>query len=230
MSDFFICLPGLEPSFVESEVASAISVKKPILIILRECNRGAPNTSQKSYPAFILEKLRTEQFASIFAILNYLHGDWRNTTKMICGPIKMFGTWTIHPSLPKLVKAMFFAPFYVLMISVLCAALLKAFEAIAIVTPFISFEWSNFFVVLQMQFFFVVIIPGFAASILMGNIGGVLAATWVRWRARLVVRRQIEQGTYSFHSLTEIFDGDLAHLLSAFFKDPPKAHHEVSQL
>jgi hypothetical protein len=227
VSDFFVCFPGLEPSFVEAEISAAISAKKPIFIILPQCNRGAPNTSQKSYPALILEKLRIEQFASVFAILNYLYGDWRNTIKVFCGSIKVFGTWIENPAWPKLVKIIFHAPFYVLVIAFVGFASLKASEFIAFVLPFIGFEWSDFFVLLQMQFVFVVIIPSFAGTILMWNVGGVLAASWVRWRARLVIRRQIEQGTYSFHSLTKLFDDDLAYFLSAFFKDPPKAHHEV---
>lgn len=93
LSDFVICFPGLEPSFVEAEIAAAITGKKPIFIILPHLNRGAPNTSQKSYPTLILEKLRMEQFASIFAFLHYLYGDWRNTVKLLYVPININKSW-----------------------------------------------------------------------------------------------------------------------------------------
>jgi hypothetical protein len=72
ISDFFICLPGLEPSFVESEVSAAVARKKPIFIILSQVNRGAPNTLQKSYPTLVLEKLELQEFSSILLFLKYL--------------------------------------------------------------------------------------------------------------------------------------------------------------
>jgi hypothetical protein len=228
IADFVICFPGLEPSFVESEISAAIAGKKPIFIILPQRNNGAPNTSQKSYPALTLENLQREQFASIFSILDYLYGDWRNTVKLLCGRIKLFGSGTKHWQ--KFGKATFFAPVYAIGISFVFFVLLKVLAFVAFIMPFINHIWSTLFGQLQMQFLFVVLIPSLTGAILIWKIVSVLGASWVRWRARLIVRRQIEQGTYAFHSLTKLFDDDLTPLLRPFFKDPPKAHHEMTQV
>jgi hypothetical protein len=107
--------------------------------------------------------------------------------------------------------------------------LLKGVEYSLFVFPFLSFSWSELVVSFAWQYLFVFLIPGFLSTILMWNFGGVFAAAWVQWRARLIVRREIERGTCSFHTLENLFGDDLKFLLSAFFRDPPKAHHEMAQ-
>jgi hypothetical protein len=148
-ADIFICFPGLEPSFVESEVSAAVVQKKPIFIILSQINRGAPNTLQKSYPTLILEQLQMQQFASLFTFVKYLYGDWRNTVKLLCGPIKLFGTWIMKPSWPRFIKVIFFAPFFATFMLVIGLFLLKGIEYSLLVVPFLSFSWSEAVVLLE---------------------------------------------------------------------------------
>jgi hypothetical protein len=82
-SDFFICFPDPDRSFVEAEVSAAIAKQKSIFIVLSAKNCRSPNTSQKSYPTLSLDKLLSEKFASLIEFLRYAYGDWISTVKML---------------------------------------------------------------------------------------------------------------------------------------------------
>jgi hypothetical protein len=215
-ADFFICFPGLEPSFVEAEIAAAISARKPIFIMLSQHNRGAPNTSHKSYPALMLETLQSENYKSLKAFIAYLYGNWWSTAKLFCDVSDFKQTQLAIVGIPFMIV-------FVLLVVVLF------FGAITLrVAEFISFfiSLSSWSMLTIKETYFATILFALIPSLFLfcaifAIIGGIVA----RWGARLIVRRKITRGTYSLHSLKETL-GDDERFLAAFWPEPPPAHHE----
>jgi hypothetical protein len=81
--DVFVCVPGNRPSFVESEVAMAFGLDKPLLFVLNEQDKPRlPNTAKTGYPVFSLERLQCEGFQSLVRLCSYLAGDYRSTIRL----------------------------------------------------------------------------------------------------------------------------------------------------
>jgi hypothetical protein len=221
-ADFFICLPSLEPSFVESEVAYAIAAQKSIFIVLPDLHRGIPDTSQKSYPVLRLDQLKTERFNSVLGLIQYLYGDWRHTIKLLCGSVR-----SSENPLLLLIKTIILIPTMALIAAAgvsygMSLIEYEFFRFRTYLIPIIHFSIPD-----TKLFDFAFLIPEVIGWLLIVMGGKAIHATWVRWRARLIVRRQIEQGIYSFQSLDKLFDEDSRQFLTAFFTDPPGAHHEL---
>jgi len=75
-------------------------------------------------------------------------------------------------------------------------------------------------------FLVIIAFVGFPSLLLGFAVFAVLGGIWARWRSRLIVRRKIERGTYSFQSLTKLLG--TSDFLTAFWTVSPKAHHEMS--
>jgi hypothetical protein len=222
-ADFFVCLPGSKPSFVDAEVASAISAHKSIFIILPQHNNGSPDTSQKSYPALVLEKLDDDEYRSFLSFIEYLYGDWRQTIKLICGPT----SHEIHP-IWGFIFNIVVIPAFILIIGVLLSQIYSelGYEALRF-KEFIEPK-LHFPIPIKGLYAFAFLIPTLVGTLLVAIWGQAAHATWVRWKARRIVRRKIESGTYSFQTLHDLFDDTSRQFLTSFFESPPKAHHEIS--
>jgi hypothetical protein len=84
--DVFLCLPGPNPSFVESEVFMARGAQKPLLFVAADPNSPTiPNTAKKGYPVFDLMRLNAAGIQVLAAFCSYVAGDWR-------AKLRMYGT------------------------------------------------------------------------------------------------------------------------------------------
>lgn len=217
--DFLVCLPGRQPSFVEAEVAAAIGLRKPIIIVLPSDHAGAPNTSHKSYPALVLEKLDVQQFAPLVSFVRYLHGDLRATMELLAlnteppnwmpssGAILALGFWSL------------FAGFWA-MIALLAADLItfRVFDLSSVAERLLAALWfGGFYAVGTVA---LVTIPL--------SLVGRLSAIGYRLEAAHVVRRRVKQGRYSYELLRPLLTKTRAMkpMLEPFFTAPPIAHHE----
>jgi len=80
--DVFICIPGRNPSFVESEVSMAFGLEKPLLFVVSERDTPRlPNTAKKGYPILGLERLEGN-FTTFVNFCSYLAGDWRSVIRL----------------------------------------------------------------------------------------------------------------------------------------------------
>jgi hypothetical protein len=83
--DVFVCIPGNQPSFVESEVSMAFGLRKPLMFLLREADTSRlPNTAKKGYPVFSLEQLHRDDFCTLIKFCCYISADWRSTVRLYC--------------------------------------------------------------------------------------------------------------------------------------------------
>jgi hypothetical protein len=81
--DVFVCIPGTEPSFVESEVSMAFGLQKPLMFLLEESDTSRlPNTAKKGYPIFSLDRLNRDNFATLIKFCSYISADRRSTVQV----------------------------------------------------------------------------------------------------------------------------------------------------
>lgn len=81
--DVFVCIPGSQPSFVESEVAMAFGLEKPMLFVITEQDSPRiPNTAKKGYPIFSFERLQQRGFGELTTFCSYLAADWHSTVRL----------------------------------------------------------------------------------------------------------------------------------------------------
>ena len=84
--DVFLCVPGPNPSFVESEVSMARGMQKPLLFVATDPNNPRiPNTAKKGYPVFDLTRLNAKGIQILAAFCSYVAGDWR-------AKLRLYGT------------------------------------------------------------------------------------------------------------------------------------------
>jgi hypothetical protein len=70
--DSFVCLPGIDNSFVESEVFAAGVNYKPVVFLISESSGSLPNTADKRYPVFRLETTILNQFKPLIDFISYV--------------------------------------------------------------------------------------------------------------------------------------------------------------
>jgi hypothetical protein len=218
--DFLICFPGGQPSFVEAEVAVAIGLHKPIIIVLPTNHTGAPNTSHKSYPALVLEKLQDQEFGPLVSFIRYLHGDWRATLELI-----KLGTdppgWATAPlmAIIALEFGLLIAGFVaIFVLSVVNLGSFDVFGLTSVIDRLFTLIWFG-------GFYLIVTVALLAVPIfLLGSV----SAIGYRLRAMLIVRRRVKQGTYSYELLRPLLvrTRAMSPILESVFMSPPFAHHE----
>lgn len=76
--DLLVCIPANSGSFVDSEVFAASASKKPIIFIVSEFSGSLPNTADKRYPVFSMERLRDASFRPLLFLIRYLSYDFRS--------------------------------------------------------------------------------------------------------------------------------------------------------
>jgi hypothetical protein len=81
--DALFCIPGPTASFVESEVMAASTTKKIIFFLTGEYQGTLPNTADKRYPVFKLERVIHDKFASCIGFLRYSACDFRSTLDVL---------------------------------------------------------------------------------------------------------------------------------------------------
>ena len=90
--DVCVCIPGNRPSFVESEVAMAFGLEKPLLFVVAEPDKPSlPNTAKKGYPLFSLDALQMEAFRTLTTFCSYLAADWRSTARLYSSVFRHIG-------------------------------------------------------------------------------------------------------------------------------------------
>jgi hypothetical protein len=87
--DAVFCIPGLNASFVESEVMAASTTKKILFFLIGESQGTLPNTADKRYPVFKLEKVTSDKFASSISFLRYCACDFRSTLDVLGKSLSM---------------------------------------------------------------------------------------------------------------------------------------------
>ena len=80
--DTMICLPGPLDSFVAHEVSSATSLRKVVIFVVRESG-NLPNTADKRYLVFRLEKIQQNNFKHLIPLLHYVSMDFRSGLRML---------------------------------------------------------------------------------------------------------------------------------------------------
>jgi hypothetical protein len=218
LSDFVICFPGPDPSFVESEIFHAIGIEKPIFIVLPKHHCGSPNTAQKSYPALIQEKLESENYNSLIAFITYLYGNWWSTTKLLCD-VRDYNQAQISIGLRPLVPVLM-----LLGIAVLFGELI--ITVAQFVAVLLTSGWGVALFEMLEDYLVMILLAGIPSLFLCFAVLALLGGIWARWRARWIVRRKLTRGTYSLDSLKQLL-GD-SPFLTAFWPEAPQAHHEIA--
>jgi len=216
-ADFVVCFPGLRPSFVEHEVAAAVSRKKPIFIILPRRNAGAPNTAQHSYPVLCLERLLVNNFQPLVELIHYLRGDMGQTLRLYFTPTR----------LPTLAQAVGGTIGYLMVAAVAVLSLPGYFKHLP-QRLLLNVEVSGYVAGVGVGASLVI----FAAWLMLaltGNfaVGGIAT---IRNRAMAIrqTRRLLRDGSYSYPVLRQLFrpTKGLLRLLKPFFCKPPQAYHQ----
>jgi len=76
-----LCIPGPSYSFVESEVMAATTLGRPVVLLGSGADGTIPNTADKRYPVFQIEKLKEQDFAPIEPFLSFIGGDLRSVQR-----------------------------------------------------------------------------------------------------------------------------------------------------
>ena len=77
-SQMLICIPGPSDSFVGSELLSASVLGQPVILLVSGKDGEVPNTSDKRYPAFVVESLLDRGFRPIDAFISFIGSDLRS--------------------------------------------------------------------------------------------------------------------------------------------------------
>ncbi|MDB4989799.1 MAG: hypothetical protein JWN04_4977 [Myxococcaceae bacterium] len=92
-----LCVPELQATFVDSEVMAAAALGRGVVFLLSEARGTLPNTADKRYPVFKLERARAAAFAPVVDFVRYIGGDFgthleiaRRARRTATG---FFGTW-----------------------------------------------------------------------------------------------------------------------------------------
>jgi hypothetical protein len=98
--NLLICVPSLAGSFVDSEVLAASASRKPIIFVISDCSGTLPNTADKRYPVFSLEKLMGARYRPLAVFAGYLAGDFaslsRICTRSAFDPVLQIGSsWSV---------------------------------------------------------------------------------------------------------------------------------------
>lgn len=78
-SQFVVCFPGDQPSFVEAEVLAAAAASKSIVFVVDYPEGRIPNTAAKTYPVVTTQGVVTADFEPLVELLRYLYGGWKET-------------------------------------------------------------------------------------------------------------------------------------------------------
>jgi hypothetical protein len=81
-SNAFLCIPGASATFVESEVLAASTSGKVLIFLLSEGDGTLPNTADKRYPIFKLEKTRSQDFQPLVRFVRYLGRDFASVAEL----------------------------------------------------------------------------------------------------------------------------------------------------
>lgn len=85
-SQYVVCLPGGQGSFVDAEVLAAAATHKPIVFVVDYPDGHLPNTGAKKYPVLMTRELEEREFDPLADLLLYLHGGWRKTWELYSLP------------------------------------------------------------------------------------------------------------------------------------------------
>jgi hypothetical protein len=215
--DVVVCLPGDEPSWVESEVASAGAQRKPLILVLPRENNGAPDSASRQYPALILELLAARDYAPLVDFIGYVHGNARWTWRLIRMETNP-GRWILVLIVPMILFLGFS------LVSALVLSLLQLSSSSCLL-DFACHAFVRGYLVGQMAYAYLVLA---LVLLLVLVIAGPLRALLNRLKAARVVRREIRTGQYSYTHLKELFEqtDELKPLLGVFWRVAPRAHHE----
>ena len=83
--DAMVCLPGVDPSFVENEVLVASTLKKFIVFVVGEHEPRLPNTAFYGYPVFRLERVSRRGWRAVAELILLVAGHWRASLRFLAG-------------------------------------------------------------------------------------------------------------------------------------------------
>ena len=83
--DLLVCIPANSGSFVDGEVFAASASKKPIIFIVSEFSGSLPDTADKRYPVFSIERLRNARFKPLSFLIGYLAYDFHSALLLCLG-------------------------------------------------------------------------------------------------------------------------------------------------
>ena len=210
-ADFIVCIPGTRPSFVDAEIAYAIALNKPIMLVVRT-GHGIPNTAHRSYPCLSLEILRSYSFAPLIRFICYLHGNWRATLALYSD----FPSWIL--------SAVMAFPLYSCFLAMLVGSVVKILHLLSIL---VSLEYAvGRFTVAGWGVVFVVA-AWLTAFMFVGVAGWGVMQVISRWGARRYCRRRMAFGEYNLSTLKTWGDPRAidTQLIESFEKHDPQPHH-----
>ena len=78
------------PSYVNAEIASAVTANKPVYIIKHTKDQRLPDTANSGHTVLLLDKLKKGKYKPLTHILQYVHRLWYTRLYIIWGPLVTF--------------------------------------------------------------------------------------------------------------------------------------------
>lgn len=222
-SQYMVCLPGDDVSYLDSEVFVASHRRKPIIFVVDHPDGHLPNTGSKIYPVLKSQVLQASGFRPLIDLLRYLHGGWRETLKLYAMPNEPVGWVRTFAGIASV-------------LAIACAALLFLALWFGVLTVFaLEFFYSQSFKVTGM----VVLAGGMtitfglmflvvALQILVNGMSGVIRRQRAVWAARNALREGCltDDGLRAAFASAPDDASTRPAFLDALWPEPPRAVHE----
>lgn len=224
-SQFVVCFPGDQPSFVEAEVLAAAAVSKSIIFVADYPNGRIPNTASKTYPVVTTQGVVTADFTPLVELLRYLYGGWKETLTLYSlpnSPLKSLKRCTdVASAILGICVALLFS---ILWVGGLTAFALEYFfpesSKISAMIVFCTGMFSLMAITLAIGVF----------ELLTNGVSGVVR----RQRAATAARQAIRSGNCTDAMLRAAFEPatqgeSTVDFLSVLWPSRPLAHHEAGK-
>lgn len=83
-----VCVPGVRGSFADSEVLAATVARKLVSFVVSEISGRLPDTADKRYPVFRLERLAALGYRPLAQFLAHAAGDLRSTVQLVAQTLR----------------------------------------------------------------------------------------------------------------------------------------------
>jgi hypothetical protein len=212
--DIFVCVPGIRPSFVDSEVFLASGLHKPIVFVLIEAEAPhVPNTALYGYPVFSwerLQRLRRAGFRVLASFCSYLAADWRSTVRVYGAVFNHLFASTV------LVLAVY------LISTLILTEVMRSSRGPHVAVPPVGFFSTS---VSNPVFLCICVSPLILFLIFYGSF------FITRWRKRAQIKKMISDQKFRDSSLPKTLSSSLtrAHLDKILYRGDIVAHHESLQ-
>ena len=209
---------GQDQSFVDSEVSTATGQSKPIAFCIAD-GGTLPNTADKRFPMFRLNRLAEDNFDPLARFLHYIAGDLRSTWGQL-------GTSMCHPFLLLSLKRSVFAFVFLIFALFLVSFIAAANGSTPLIGKASLTEGLTIYSVLSAGSLFVL-----ASGVLL-SVSAFFAISglsiWRQWRVQARARLRVGEAEFRRDDWIDTILGLTkgSQLYSAMYASAPAAHHE----